>query len=244
MNRPLAPPPRPRDLARTTLAALLVGSAFIVWGVLAVQREAGDQVPLGSWLVVPAFLVGAVVTYRWDRVWRLLHPPVRFDPATLPAPFDWGEIARRVWAHEDFEEPAQTPEESDSVYSIIHDVVEMEYVDAVRTILSSYDGSVTPHPTATELGTDRSGRTYFVSSLQAWTLEPPVVLPSPGRIGLVLVDRIDAVSRLREDVPWNWTVLHARDVDRLSGEVARTRQELYTAPGVSDHFGPRTVLGA
>lgn len=70
------------------------------------------------------------------------------------------------------------------------------------------------------------------------------MLPSPYRNGLILVDRIDAVARLRDDEPWRWTELHAREIDRVTGEVDEHRWEMVTTPGVSDLLGPRQVIGA
>lgn len=193
--------------------------------------------------MVGVFLLAAAVTYWWDELWRALHPPMRFDPATLPQPFDWGEVARRVAAYREAEGEEDSPEESDSVYLMIRDAVTLEYVDAVRSILSQYDGSVSWHPIEPELGADRSGRACFVSCRDVWRLDPPVVLPSPHR-GLILVDRIDAVARLRDEGPWRWTEMHAREIDRVTGEVDEHRREMATAPGVSDLFGPRQVIGA
>src|SRR3954453_20737351 len=92
--------------------------------------------------MVGVLLLAAVGSYWWDELWRALHPPIRFDPATLPQPFDWGEVARRMAAYRDAEGEGDSPEESDSVYLMIRDKVTLEYADVARRILSQYDGSV------------------------------------------------------------------------------------------------------
>lgn len=236
--------PRRHDSARMLLATMWgVGAVMLAWPA-AFRLDAGEHVTPSTWVAVGVFVVASAVTFWWEELWRALHPSMRFDPATLPAPFDWGEVTRRVGAYQDTEGADDSPEESDSVYLMIRDAVTLEYVDVVREILSRYDGAASWHPIEPELGTDRSGRACFVSSKDVWRLDPPVVLPSPHRNELILVDRIDAEARLREDGPWRWTVLHARAIDRVSGEVDEHRRELSTAPGVSDLFGPRQVIGA
>ena len=99
------------------------------------------------------------------------------------------------------------------------------------------------HPLEPELGVDQSGRACFVGSKDVWRLDPPIVLPSPHRRELLLVDRIDAEAHLRADGPWRKTVLYGRVIDAETGEVADRRTDLPTAPGISDMFGPRNVIG-
>src|SRR3954454_4596998 len=193
--------------------------------------------------MVGVLLLAAVGSYWGDELWRALHPPVRLAPATLPQPFDWGEVARRMAAYRDAEGEGDSPEESDSVYLMIRDTVTLEYADVARRILSQYDGSVRWYAIEPELGADRSGRACFVSCRDVWRFDPPVALPSPYR-GLILVDRMDAVARLRDEGPWRWTEMHAREIDGVTGEVAEHRREMATVPGVSDLFGPRQVIGA
>jgi hypothetical protein len=118
---------------------------------------------------------------------------------------------------------------SDSVYLMIIDAVTLEYVDVVREILSRYDSAASLRPIEPEVGTDLSGRPCFVSSKDVWMLDPPVVLPSPQRSELILVYRINAGAQLREDGPWRWTVVHARAIDRRSGEIGEHRREFCTA---------------
>jgi len=169
---------------------------------------------------------------------------VRFDPATLPPPFDWWDVDRRMSAYRDTDGADDSPEELDSVYLTIRDTVTLEYVDVVRAMLKGYDGSVSWYPSEPELGSDQSGRACFVGWRESWKLDPPAVLPSPHRNELLLVDQIDAEAKLRADGPWRWTVMHGRAIDRVTGEVDEHRREFATAPGLSDMYGPRQVIGA
>lgn len=236
--------PRRHNLATMLMATMWgVGALILAW-LAALRLDSGEHVTPWTWVAIGAFLMAAALTYWWEELWRALHPPMRFEPDELPTPFDWGEVARRMATYRDTEGADDSPEESDSVYLMILDTVTLEYVDIVREILSRYDGAASRHPIEPELGTDSSGRAFFVSSKEVWKLDPPIVLPSPHRNELILVDRIDAEARQREDGPWRWTVMHARAIDRATGEVGEHHREFSTAPGVSDLFGPRQVIGA
>lgn len=132
--------PRTHDAARTLLACMwCVGAGMLAWPA-ALEVDAGEQVSPWTWVMVGVFLLAAAVTYWWDQLWRVLYPPMRFAPATLPQPFDWGMVTRRVAEYRDTEGAEDSPEESDSVYLMIRDAVTLEYVDVVRKILSQYDG--------------------------------------------------------------------------------------------------------
>lgn len=239
------PPPR-RELPEKVLAGLLAVCGAYLLTVAMAQQDAGKEVSPWAWVGVGLFAAGALAAYQWHWLWWAMHPPLMLDPELLPAPFDWDEVYRRMNAYYDSEEAAEaSPEENDGVYLAAHDAVTLGYVDTVRDMLKSYDGSVTHHPIEPELGTDQSGRACFVSSTDIWKLDPPVVLPSTHRSNkLLLVDRIDAEARLRPDGPWRMTVLHGRAIDPSTGEVADRPDEFPTAPGISDMFGPRNVIGA
>jgi len=233
-----------RDSAQTLLALMWAGGAVVLAFEATVQHQAGEKVSPFAWVVVGILALLSLATYEWDVVWRVLRPPLTFEPATLPPAFDWGEVSRRMSTYQDADGAEDSPDELDSVYGAIHDAVTLEYVDVVREMLKGYDGSVSWHPIDPELGTDQSGRACFVGSKDVWRLDPPVVLPSPHRNELILVDRIDAEATLRADGPWRWTVMHGRLIDRGTGAVEDRRQEFFTAPGVGEVFGPRQVLGA
>jgi hypothetical protein len=223
--------PRKHDSAQALLA-MMWGAGAGVLVVDAVSREqAGEQVTPWTWVIAGLCLVAAAATFAWDEIWRAMHPPMRFNPATLPRPFDWWEVDRRMSAFRDTDGAEDSPEELDSVYLTIRDTVTLEYVDVVREMLNGYDGTVSWCPSEPELGTDQSGRACFVSCKDSWKLDPPVVLPSPHRNELVLVDRIDAEAKLRADGPWRFTVLHGRAIDRGTGEVDEYRREFATPQG-------------
>lgn len=215
------PPPR-RDLPQVLLAAVVAvfALAMVVGG--SAQQDAGAEVSPWVWPIAGVLLVAAVAIFEWHLLWRAWNPPLRLDPSALPATFDWDAVGRRMTDYyATANAAAASPDENDSVYLTIHDAVTMDYVDVVRDLLKGYDGEI-----------------------DSYRLDPAVVLPSPHRGDqLLLVDRIDAEARLRPDGPWRMSVLHGRVVDPVTGEVANRRTDHPTAPGISDMFGPRNVIG-
>lgn len=238
------PPPR-RDLPQVLSAAVVAvfAVAMVVGG--SGNHDAGTQVSPWVWPLAGVLLVFAVAIFEWHLLWRAWNPPLRLDPNALPATFDWDAVGRRMSDYYATADAAgASPDENDSVYLAIHDAVTMEYVDVVRDLLKAYDGAISSYRLDPELGVDQSGRACFVGSKDVWRLDPAVVLPSPHRGDqLLLVDRIDAEARLRPDGPWRMSVLHGRVVDLVTGEVADRRTDHPTAPGISDMFGPRNVIG-
>jgi hypothetical protein len=237
------PPPR-REFPQVMLAAAVAVVALaLICGALA-KHDAGENASPWAWPIAGFMVVAAAAIYQWHLLWRAWHPPLTLDPAALPAPFDWDEVWRRMNDYYGTEGAATAgPEETDGVYLAMHDAVTLDYVDVVRELLRSYEGSIERQQLEPELGVDQSGRSCFVGSKEIWRLDPPVALPSPHRRELLLVDRIDAEARLREDGPWRKSVLHGRVIDPATGEVADRRTDLPTAPGISDIFGPRNVIG-
>lgn len=238
------PPPR-RDLPQELLAAVVALFAVVmVFGVVA-KQDAGEEVSSWAWPIAGLLLAAAAAIFEWHVLWRAWRPPLRLDPGALPSPFDWDAVGRRMREYYDAEDAATaSPAEKDGVYLAIHDAVTMEYVDVVRELLTGYEGSVSWYPLEPEFGVDQSGRSCFVGSTDIWRLDPAVVLPSPYRSDrLLLVDRIDAEANLRPDGPWRKSVLHGRVIDPDTGEVADRRTDHPTAPGISDMFGPRNVIG-
>lgn len=238
------PPPR-RDLPQELLAAVVALFAVVmVFGVVA-KQDAGEEVSSWAWPIAGLLLAAAAAIFEWHVLWRAWRPPLRLDPGALPSPFDWDAVGRRMREYYDTEDAATaSPAEKDGVYLAIHDAVTMEYVDVVRELLTGYEGSVSWYPLEPEFGVDQSGRSCFVGSTDIWRLDPAMVLPSPYRSDrLLLVDRIDAEANLRPDGPWRKSVLHGRVIDPDTGEVADRRTDHPTAPGISDMFGPRNVIG-
>jgi hypothetical protein len=238
------PPPR-RDLPQVLLAAVVAvfAVAMIVGG--SAKQDAGTEVSPWVWPIAGLLLVAAVTIFEWHLLWRAWHPPLMLDPGALPATFDWDAVGRRMSDYYDTADAATaSPDENDSVYLAIEDTVTMEYVDVVRDLLKGYDGEISSYRLDPEVGVDQSGRACFVGSKDIWRLDPAVVLPSPHRRDqLLLVDRIDAEAHLRPDGPWRMSVLHGRVVDPVTGEVAFRRTNHPTAPGISDMFGPRNIIG-
>lgn len=238
------PPPR-RDLPQELLAAVVALFAVVmVFGVVA-KQDAGEEISSWAWPIVGLLLAAAAAIFEWHVLWRAWRPPLRLDPGALPLPFDWDAVGRSMREYYDTEDAATaSAAEKDGVYLAIHDAVTMEYVDVVRELLTGYEGSVSWYPLEPEFGVDQSGRSCFVGSTDIWRLDPAVVLPSPYRSDrLLLVDRIDAEANLRPDGPWRKSVLHGRVIDPDTGEVADRRTDHPTAPGISDMFGPRNVIG-
>lgn len=237
------PPPR-REFPQAMLATAVAVVATVLTCEALAKHDAGEEVTPWAWPIVGFLIAAAAAIYEWHLLWRAWHPPLTLDPADLPSPFDWDEVLRRMNEYYTTEEAATAgPDETDGVYLAIHDAVTLDYVDVVRELLGGYEGSITRHELDPELDVDQSGRACFVGSKEIWRLDPAVVLPSPHRRELLLVDRIDAEARLREDGPWRKSVLHGRVIDPATGEVAERRTDLPTAPGISDIFGPRNVIG-
>jgi hypothetical protein len=82
-------------------------AAMISWAG-AVRLDAGEHVTPWAWVAVGGLVVVAALTYWWDVVWRVLHPPMWVDPATLPrsstgarSSGGCGPTGRPHWLHSD-----------------------------------------------------------------------------------------------------------------------------------------------
>lgn len=92
---PVNPQPR-RELAQAFLAGLIaVCAASVVFGPI-VPKDAGKEVSPWAWPTAGVLAAAALAVYEWHLLWRASHPPLVLDPDTLPPPFDWGKVRRRM----------------------------------------------------------------------------------------------------------------------------------------------------